>query len=339
MPPSSNIAGTLDRRFLRCVLELALDEAHRSQKDYLGAPHLFLALLQLEGGCTQDALARMGFSSIQVGDTFRLALGYGKAVADTPILPTRRCKEILGIAERIAIDAHATSIDERAIAQAIFSERAGVIYELLKKLGIDLSRFIEHILSSNAHALLELTPSLPPHPDADSSAMGEPVPPAISIHDKRDLRDHEHHLATALVQVTLPLGITIRAWTAADFPAIQHIGGNAGWTSLTQRPAEALLAWKNSWPALVAVADETIVGFVQGLTDEAITTYITALAVDEQWRRRGVGRALLDACHALYPTTGLYLLAVDDARAFYEACGFTVVYNGMRKRPLQDQTR
>jgi GNAT superfamily N-acetyltransferase len=330
MSPSSNIAGTLDRHFLRCVLELALDEAHRSQKDYLGAPHLFLALLQLEGGSTQDALDHMGFSSIQVGDTFRLALGYGKAVADTPILPTRRCKEILGMAERIAIDARATSIDERAIAQAIFSERAGVISELLKKLGIDLSLFIKHILSSNAHALLELTPSLPTHPAADS--------PAVSMHG-RDFKNHEHHLATALAQVTLPLGITIRVWAAADFPTIQQIGRSAGWTSLTQRPAEALLAWKNSWPALVAVADENIVGFVQGLTDEAITTYITALAVDEQWRRRGVGRALLDACHTLYPTTGLYLLAVDDARAFYEACGFTVVYNGMRKRPLQDQTR
>jgi GNAT superfamily N-acetyltransferase len=331
MSPSSNIAGTLDRRFLRCVLELALDEARRSQKDYLGAPHLFLALLQLEGGCTQDALDRMGFSSIQVGDTFRLALGSGKAVADTPILPTRRCKEILGMAERIAIDARATSIDERAIAQAILRERAGVISELLQKLGIDLSLFIEHILSSNAHALLELTPSLPPHPAADS--------PAVSMHDRRDFKDHEHHLATALAQVTLPLGISIRVWTAADFPAIQHIGSSAGWTSLTQHPAEALLAWKNSWPVLAAVADENIVGFVQGLTDEAITTYITALAVDEQWRRRGVGRALLDACHTLYPTTGLYLLAVDDARTFYEACGFTVVYNGMRKRSLQDQTR
>jgi GNAT superfamily N-acetyltransferase len=338
MSPSSNIAGTLDRRFLRCVLELALDEARRSQKDYLGAPHLFLALLQLEGGCTQDALDRMGFSSIQVGDTFRLALGYGKAAADTPILPTRRCKEILGMAERIATD-RATSIDERAIAQAIFIERSGVIYELLQKLGIDLSRFIEHILSSNAHALLELTPSLPPHPDADSSAMGEAVPPAVSIRDRRDFKDHEHHLATALTQVTLPPGITIRVWAAADFPTIQHIGSNAGWTSLTQRPTEALLAWKNSWPALVAVANENIVGFVQGLTDEAITTYITALAVDEQWRHRGVGRALLAVCHTFYPTTGLYLLAVDDARAFYEACGFTVVYNGMRKRPLQDQTR
>ncbi len=336
MFPPSNIAGTLDRRFLRRVLELALDEVRNSQKDYLGAPHLFLALLQLDGGCTQDALNHMGISPTQVGDTFRLALGYGKAAADTPILPTRRCKEILQMAERIAIDAHTTFIDERAIAQSVLSERPGLIYELLQKLGIDLPSFIKHILSSNAHALLELTPSPPTHLDADSPAMAKTVPPAVSMHDRRDLKDHERHLATALAQVTLPEGISIRAWIPADFPAIQQIGSSAGWTSLTQHPAEALLAWKNSWPALVAIADENIIGFVYGLTDGALTMYITALAVDAQWRRHGVGRALLAACHALYPTTGLYLLAVDEARAFYEACGFTVIYNGMRKRPLEN---
>jgi ribosomal protein S18 acetylase RimI-like enzyme len=339
MSPSSNIAGTLDRRFLRCVLELALDEAHRSQKDYLDAPHLFLALLQLEGGCTQDALDRMGFSSIQVGDTFRLALGYGKAVADTPILPTRRCKEILGMAERIAIDARATSIDERAIAQAIFSERTGVIYELLKKLGINLALLIEHILSSDAHALLELAPFAPTSPDAFSAAIAVAIPPAIPTHERNDFKDHQQHLAIALAQVALPTGVTIRAWTATDFPAIQRISSSEGWTSPTQRPDESLLAWQNSWPALVAMGYEDIVGFVCGITDGAITMYITTLAVDAQWRKRGIGRALLDACHALYPTIRLDLLAVDDARAFYEACGFTVVYNGMRKRPLQDQTR
>ena len=339
MSASSNITGTLDRRFLHCVLELALSEAHSSQKDYLGAPHLFLALLQLEGGCTQDALDRMGFSSIQVGDTFRLALGSGKAAADTPILPTRRCKKILGMAERIAIDAHATSIDERAIAQAILHERAGVIYELLQKVGIDLSRFSEHILSSNAHALLELTPSLPPHPDADSPAMGEAVPPAIPTHERKDFKDHQQHLAITLAQVALPTGVTIRAWTAADFPAIQRISSSEGWTSPTQRPDESLLAWQNSWPALVAMRDENIVGFVCGITDGAITMYITTLAVAAHLRGHGIGRALLDVCQALYPTTRLDLLAVDDARAFYEACGFTVVYNGMRKHPLQDQTR
>src|SRR5215469_14548324 len=105
--PSGNM---LDRRFLRGVLEFALGEARRMHKDYLGTPHLFIALTKLDGGCTQDALRNLGFSSKQVRDVIRLALGNGKAASDTPILPTRRCKEILQTAERNAINAGSPSI-------------------------------------------------------------------------------------------------------------------------------------------------------------------------------------------------------------------------------------
>ncbi|HLH60552.1 MAG TPA: hypothetical protein VKV20_02615 [Ktedonobacteraceae bacterium] len=66
---------------------------------------------------------------------------------------------------------------------------------------------------------------------------------------------------------------------------------------------------------------------MRGLTDGAITMYIAEITVDAQLR----GRGLLDACHALYPTARLDLLATDEARSFYKACGFRVIHNGMRK--------
>ena len=157
MVPSSS---ALDRRFLQEVLGIALTEARQMHKDYLGTPHLFIALTKLDGGCTQDALRNLSFSPRQVREVIRLALGPGKASTDTPILPTRRCKEILQAAERNAINAGSTSIDERAIAQAVLSERDGVTYELLTKMGINPSHLIELILASNAHALLELVPSV-----------------------------------------------------------------------------------------------------------------------------------------------------------------------------------
>jgi len=161
--PSSN---GLDRRFLQEVLSLALSEARRMHKDYLGTPHLFIALTKLDGGCTQDALRSLGFSPKQVRDVIRLALGNGKATADTPILPTRRCKEILQTAERNAINAGSSSIDERAIAQAVLSEGDGVTHELLTKLGINPAQLIDLILMSNARALLELVPSISANPAA-----------------------------------------------------------------------------------------------------------------------------------------------------------------------------
>nr|BBH89197.1 hypothetical protein KTC_39480 [Thermosporothrix sp. COM3] len=159
MPPFFASSHTPDRRFLKAVLELALTEARRMHKDYLGTPHLFIALTKLDGGCTQDALRTLGFSPKQVRDVIRLALGSGKASIDTPILPTRRCKEILQTAERNAASAGSSLVDERAIAQAVLSEGDGVTHELLTKLGINPSQLMELISQSNAHALLELVPS------------------------------------------------------------------------------------------------------------------------------------------------------------------------------------
>jgi hypothetical protein len=138
----------LDRRLLRDLLGLALGEARRARKEYLGTPHLFIALTRLEGGRTQDALRSFGRSPEQVSGIIRLALGSGKATSDSQISPTRRCKKILQSAERNAINAHSTSVDERAIAQAVLSEEEGVLRELLTKHGINPSRLIEMILAS-----------------------------------------------------------------------------------------------------------------------------------------------------------------------------------------------
>src|SRR6266550_1288386 len=158
--PILSSPNSLERRFLQEVLGLALAEARRMHKDYLGTPHLFIALTKLDGGCMQDALRTLGFSPKQVRDVIRLALGNGKATSDTPILPTRRCKEILQTAERNALSSGSAAIDERAIAQAVLSEGDGVTHELLTKLGINPAQLIELILASNARALLELVPSV-----------------------------------------------------------------------------------------------------------------------------------------------------------------------------------
>jgi ATP-dependent Clp protease ATP-binding subunit ClpA len=176
MSPLFPSANTLDRRFLRAVLEFALGEARRMHKDYLGTPHLFIALTKLDGGCTQDALRTLGFSSKQVRDVIRLALGSGKATSDTPILPTRRCREILQTAERNALTAGSQLVDERAIAQAVLSEGDGVTHELLTKLGINPSQLIELITASNARALLELVPSA----SAGSEILPDELPDALN---------------------------------------------------------------------------------------------------------------------------------------------------------------
>jgi GNAT superfamily N-acetyltransferase len=142
--------------------------------------------------------------------------------------------------------------------------------------------------------------------------------------------DHPGQIERALADLALPAGIGVRVWSEADFPAIQRLSNAEGWTTPTTRPSEALAAWRASWPALVAAEADSVVGFIRALTDGVVTTYIAELLVVPQWRGRGIGRALLDACHQLYPHTRLDLLSMPTAGRFYEAIEFRS-FAGFRK--------
>jgi predicted N-acetyltransferase YhbS len=119
-------------------------------------------------------------------------------------------------------------------------------------------------------------------------------------------------------------------WKAGDFPAIQRLSDLEGWPTPSERPAEALSDWQHSHPALVAVHDGKVIGFIRAITDGAVTTYIAELLVAREWRGQGVGRALVEACHALVPATRLDLFSTDQADSFYEANGFRP-FHGYRK--------
>lgn len=134
--------------------------------------------------------------------------------------------------------------------------------------------------------------------------------------------EQHHHLAFVVAHVPLPSAIIMRAWTNDDFTAIQQLSAAEGWLTPTTRPEEALRAWQQSWPALVVVEGDTVVGFVRALTDTYVTIYIADLLVAAAWRGHGLGRSLLEVCQRLYPTTRLDLLSTDTAHSFYKAQGF-----------------
>ncbi|GLV58348.1 hypothetical protein KDH_51810 [Dictyobacter sp. S3.2.2.5] len=146
-----------------------------------------------------------------------------------------------------------------------------------------------------------------------------------------NFEQQQQQVKIALARVQIPAGIIVRAWSEEDFLAIQRLSSAEGWTSPVRRPADSLRAWQSSWPTLVAQKDDAVVGFVRAITDCAITMYIAELLVDQHMRGAGIGRTLLETCHQLYPTTRLDLLAADGSRSFYEACGYRVLHDGMRK--------
>jgi ribosomal protein S18 acetylase RimI-like enzyme len=101
------------------------------------------------------------------------------------------------------------------------------------------------------------------------------------------------------------------------------------------RTAESLRSWQQAQVVLVAVANGEIAGFLRGLSDGAVTTYVAELLVAPDCRGRGIAVALLDEAQQRFPSTRLDLLATAESSSFYERIGF-YAFAGYRRRALKN---
>ncbi|MFJ3054674.1 GNAT family N-acetyltransferase [Herbaspirillum sp. NPDC087042] len=77
---------------------------------------------------------------------------------------------------------------------------------------------------------------------------------------------------------------------------------------------------------LIATAwdGELLIGVARCVTDFVYACYMSELAVDEQYQRRGIGKELIRAARSrLGPRCRLRLLAAPDAADYYGHIGFT----------------
>jgi predicted N-acetyltransferase YhbS len=73
---------------------------------------------------------------------------------------------------------------------------------------------------------------------------------------------------------------------------------------------------------ITARCDGLIVGVSRAITDFAYCTYLSDLAVDEQFQKQGIGKQLIDETHAAAGLeTRLILLAAPKARTYYPHIG------------------
>jgi ribosomal protein S18 acetylase RimI-like enzyme len=81
---------------------------------------------------------------------------------------------------------------------------------------------------------------------------------------------------------------------------------------------------------------KSLIGVARSLTDFAYCCYLSDLAVDAAWQRRGIGRELIARTHAAAgPGAVLLLLSAPDAMGYYRRIGMDRVENGFafpRKR-------
>ena len=163
--------------------------------------------------------------------------------------------------------------------------------------------------------------------------MEKKPPRAISAVFLQTLKSNKTNSAGGICveQAGNELEITIRSYEEKDLEQIQHLNKQQGWTSLAEKNAQTKDAWKNSNIAYVAESqDEELIGYIRGVTDGTVSTYICELLVAQPFRGYGVGRRLLDFVHALHPDTRIDLLASSSSSSFYEENGFRPFY-GFRK--------
>lgn len=80
---------------------------------------------------------------------------------------------------------------------------------------------------------------------------------------------------------------------------------------------------------VTAWAGEHLVGVARALTDFSYCCYLSDLAVDREYQKRGIGRELIRrVSDAIGEQSMLLLLAAPEAMDYYPRIGFEAVANG-----------
>ena len=104
-------------------------------------------------------------------------------------------------------------------------------------------------------------------------------------------------------------------------------------------PDRFRLLVENARDAIVAVDGDRVVGFARAIGDGIANGYLSMLVVDADYRKRGIGRALVGHVTRDDPNTTWVLRAGrDDVQGFYEKLGFRMSSVAMeRVRSIEPQ--
>jgi len=101
-------------------------------------------------------------------------------------------------------------------------------------------------------------------------------------------------------------------------------------------PAGTLLRMLKASSVVMLARDpdsSQICGYVAALTDHVVCAYISAIEVRPEYRKRGIGMALLNRMTERLSVYGTYLSCAHAMVPFYESAGFKQVA-GMSKRRM-----
>jgi GNAT superfamily N-acetyltransferase len=111
-----------------------------------------------------------------------------------------------------------------------------------------------------------------------------------------------------------------------SLPQLLELYNDAGWVAYTNDPEKLQVAFENS-PAVISAWDgETLVGIIRAIGDKATILYIQDILVLTTYKRKGIGRALVEMLLAENTNIRQIVLLTDnttETRPFYETLGFS----------------
>jgi len=130
--------------------------------------------------------------------------------------------------------------------------------------------------------------------------------------------------------------LTVRDLLPDEVEPVRLFLGLHGWGHRTGSSDYFAQLIENSQRTAVALSGEQIIGFARGITDGLSNGYLSMVVVDDQHRRAGVGRALVEHVMGDNPEITWVLRAGrEGAEAFFASLGFETSVIAMERPRLK----
>jgi len=130
--------------------------------------------------------------------------------------------------------------------------------------------------------------------------------------------------------------LVVRDLLPVETQSVWQFLGQHGWGHRTGSAEHFARLIEHSQRTAVAVQGERIIGFARGITDGLSNGYLSMVVVDDQHRRAGIGRALVEHIMGDNPDITWVLRAGrEGAEAFFVSLGFETSVIAMERPRLK----
>ncbi|TDV40923.1 acetyltransferase (GNAT) family protein [Pseudomonas helmanticensis] len=130
--------------------------------------------------------------------------------------------------------------------------------------------------------------------------------------------------------------LNVRDLLSTETESVRQFLGQHGWGHRTGSAEHFARLIEHSQRTAVAVQGGQVIGFARGISDGLSNGYLSMVVVDDQHRRAGIGRALVEHIMGDNPNITWVLRAGrEGAEAFFASLGFETSVIAMERPRLK----